>query len=257
MRIAIWNINGNAGKSTLANRVLLPRLPSDAEVIYVESDNSIPGKIAGAKEFQAETDDWSELLEYLSNNIVDHDIIVDIGSTDSKKVKSLFIEYAGSLDEFDLFVVPHSPDCKQVDTALTIDFLQEKGIPRNKIKLVFNNIVGGSNPERTFADIYNYWLKHENCIFDSRASISQTALFKRIEGTEWTVESLVADETDWNEKIKKASPQKDDPKVKEAIDYYSWMKINKMQAITMNKQFNSMFELVMAPCAEDDLTNPA
>ena len=82
MRIAVWNMNGNVGKSTFANKVMHPRLAKDGEIIYVESDNTVPGKIAGSKEFEANAIDWAVLTEYLSANVVGHDIVVDIGSTD-------------------------------------------------------------------------------------------------------------------------------------------------------------------------------
>ena len=132
MRIAVWNMKGNVGKSKFANKVMHPRLAKDAEIIYVESDNTVPGKIVGSKEFEANANDWAELTEYLSANVVGHDIVVDIGSTDSKKVKALFVEFEGSLDEFDLFVVPHSPDGKQEDTALTMIFCKPRAFRQKK-----------------------------------------------------------------------------------------------------------------------------
>ena len=245
MRIAVWNMNGNVGKSTFANKVMHPRLAKDAEIIYVESDNTVPGKIVGSKEFEANANDWAELTEYLSANVVGHDIVVDIGSTDSKKVKALFVEFEGSLDEFDLFVVPHSPDGKQDDTALTIDFLQAKGIPAEKIKLIFNNVPIDSKIEKIFADLFDYHTKSNNFILVKNAVISKTSLFDRLNGSDLTIESILLDDADWQQKIIDAHPKKDDPEVKEAITYYSWMKTNKMLAKRLSTEFDSVFKIIM------------
>jgi hypothetical protein len=245
MRTLIWNINGNAGKSTNSNLVFFPRMKKGAEVIYVESDNSIPGEIAGSKKLQATSEDWEELTEYLAENIVDHDIIVDIGSSDSKKTKELFTEFAGSLDQFDLFIVPHSPDCKSMDTALTIDFLHNKGIPKEKIKMLFNIVPTGTNLEKVFADLFAYHKENDNFILDPRAVVYKTNLFDRIKETDDTVESIVSDKTDWQKKIIEAHPKKDDPKVKEQIGYYVWMNTNKMLAKTLVADFDKVFKIIM------------
>lgn len=244
MRICVWNINGNAAKSTDTNFVLYPRLPG-AEVIYVESDNSIPGKISGCKEFEATTEDWAELVEYLTANVVDHDIIVDIGSTDSKKTKSLFMEFPGSLDEFDLFIVPHSPDCKSEDTALTIHFLQNKGVPADRIRMVFNIVPTGAKLEKIFADLFAYHSENKNFVLNTSAVVYKTGLFERIKNTDNTVESIIADKTDWKQKIIDAHPKKEDPKIKEAIAYYSWMNTNRMQATALIADFDRAFDAIM------------
>lgn len=246
MRIAFWNINGNVGKSTITNMVMKSRLPEDAEVIYVESDNTIPGKIQGCKEFEAIKEDWAQLVEYLAANVVDHDIVVDIGSTDSKKVKALFVEFDGSLDEFDLIVVPHSPDGKQEDTALTVRFLSKLGVAKNKIKVVFSIIPTGSKPEKLFRDLFAEFEKEELCIVQSDAIISHTPLFGRIKGTEHTMESILSDKTDWQKEIIDATPKNDDPKVKEAITYFAWMKTNKMLATKLSSEFDSVFKKIMS-----------
>lgn len=256
MRTCVYSINGNAGKSTNTNYVLFPRMPKGAEVIYVESDNSIPGKIAGSKEIEATTEDWADLVEYLSANIVGHDIIVDIGSTDSKKVKALFTEFHGSLDEFDLFIVPHSPDCKSVDTALTIDFLQNKGIPANKIRMVFNSVPTGAKLEKIFADLFAYHATNKNFVLNTSAVIYKSGLFERIHDTENTVESLINDKTDWKQKIIDAHPRKDVPEIKEAISYYSWMNTNKMMAISLVSDFDRAFKAIMAePTPSKEVAN--
>jgi MinD-like ATPase involved in chromosome partitioning or flagellar assembly len=244
-RILVWNINGNAGKSTNTNMVFYPRLKPGAEVIYVESDNSIPGEIADSKKYEATAEEWAELVGYLAENVVGHDIIVDIGSSDSKKTKALFKEFAGSLAEFDLFIVPHSPDCKSVDTALTIDFLQREGIEKEKIKMIFNMVPTGAKLEKVFPELFDYHKQNNNFVLDESAVIYKTTLLDRIKDSNETVESIVADNTDYQKAIIEAHPQKDDPQVKEKIAFYSWMKTNKMLAKALSQDFDKVFKVVM------------
>ncbi len=254
MRSVVLNLNGNVGKSTACNEVVYPRLPKGTEVIYVESDNSIPGKIAGSKEIEATSEEWAWLIEYLATNIVDHDIIVDIGSTDSKKIKALFTEFHGSVDEFDLFIVPHSPDGKSEDTALTIDFLQNMGVPAEKIKMIFNMVPVGAKLEKIFADLFAYHEEHKNFVINTSAVIYKTGLFERIKNTDNTVESINLDKTNWTQQIIDAHPKKDDPKVKEAIAYYSWMKTNKMMATSLVADFDRAFKAVMGKPLQAEAT---
>ena len=251
MRIAFWNMNGNVGKSTLVNMMMKPRLPKNAEVIYVESDNTVPGKIAGCKELNATKEDWAELVNHLITNIFDHDIVVDIGSTDSKKVKALFVDFEGSLDEFDMIIVPHSPEAKEEDTAITLRFLHGLGVPANKITLMFSMVPSDTKLAKTFSALFADLEKEpvDNkpriCNIAIDAVISDNALFKRIKGSEHTIESLLADETNWNDEIQKLREIKDKQKAQELMTYFAWMKITTMLAKKMNADFDSVFKILM------------
>lgn len=244
MRMCIFNNNGNVAKSTFANYVAYPRLGSDAEMIYVEDNNTIRGQVKGAKVYSATPEDFAEMIEYLSTNIVGHNIIVDFGSTESKVVRNLFVDCQGSWDEFDVFVVPHSPDAKQEDTALSLEFLSGLGVPSEKIQLIFTIVPSGKKPEKLFPSLFEYVKEKNNCVVDTHAVIYKTPLFDRIAGTDHTIESILADTTDWQQKIIDAHPEKETKK--DEISFYAWMKYNRGLAIMLVKDFDKVFDLVMS-----------
>ena len=65
--------------------------------------------------------------------------IIDVGASNVEEFLKLMQRYSSSHEEFDYFVIPVVKERKQqVDTMNTIRALAELGIPKNKIRLVFN-----------------------------------------------------------------------------------------------------------------------
>lgn len=249
-RIGIFNINGNVAKSTTANYLYGPRILSKGgEIIYVESDNSIPGKIPGMKVFSME--DFGEVQEYLSITLK-HDVVVDFGSTDSKKLKSLFIEYAGSHEEFDMFVVPASPESKHDDTASTIAFLRKLGVPAENIKLLFTMVPIGGNIEKIFVDLIDYVKEQKLCEVNPKLVIYFSPLFARIKGTDLTLTSILEDATDWKQEVIKTSEfdeatatPKEKTKNKEIRDYCGQQMTIKKLALGVKRDMDECFKILM------------
>lgn len=251
MIIGVKNDNGNVGKTTTAIRIVLPRLQNNPEIIYCESGNSIPGKIHSTahgpcKEFSATQEEFTDMIEYLLINAVDHDILVDFGSTDSEIMRSLFIECVGSVQAFDLFIIPTSPDAKQLDTLKTIKFLELQGVPAERIRLVFTIFPAGKKLERVFAEIFEAHAAHPNFVLDRTAVLYKTLLFDRLAGSGYTVEDMLADKTDWRQKIIEAHPNRDSTEVQEQIKFYTWMNINRGYATSLMQDFENVFKSTTA-----------
>jgi hypothetical protein len=136
MKILCASRSGNVGKSTLARHLLAPRL-GDAAIVPVESinaDESDENAVRGAQ--------FAHVQDFLLS--VDS-AVVDLGASNFEDFFSLMHTYAGSHEDFDLFIVPTVPESKQErDTVMTIKSLTELGVPPNKILTVFNKI---SRPE--------------------------------------------------------------------------------------------------------------
>src|SRR4051795_9364625 len=132
MKVAVINFSGNVGKTTVARHLLLPRIKG-AELIAVESLN------AGESEGQAlRGRQFGELQEYLQT--VDN-VVVDIGASNVEELLGLMTRYRGSHEDFDYFVIPTVPALKQQqDTIATLAQLARIGIPRAKLKIVFNQV---------------------------------------------------------------------------------------------------------------------
>lgn len=239
-KIGVININGNVAKTTTTNHVLHPGLGSDAEIIYVESVNGIPGKIEGMRIVDVE--EFGEVQEFLSTTYT-HSVIVDFGANDAKRLKALFLQYPGSQDEFDMFVVPASPNSKHEDTAKTIEFLSNLGVPSEKIRMLFTLVPIGANIEKLFADLIEYHHENQNFVLDKRAVVYLSPLFDRIKDTDLTLTSILEDDTDWKAKVIDASADK--IKNKEKIDYYGQRMTIKKLALGVKRDMDAAFKFLM------------
>jgi hypothetical protein len=132
MKILVANRSGNVGKSTIARHLLAPRMPG-AEMVTVESinsDESDEGAIRGEQ--------FAHIQDFL---LTVDTAIVDVGTSNFENFYALMKKYAGSHEDFDLFVVPTMPDSKQErDTVMTIKDLADLGVPAKKIVTLFNLI---------------------------------------------------------------------------------------------------------------------
>jgi len=141
MKVLVCSRSGNVGKSTLVRHLLAPRL-GNAPIVPVESINADE-----ADEQAVRGKQFAHVQDFLLS--VDS-AVVDLGASNFEDFFSLMSTYAGSHEDFDLFVVPVVPESKQErDTVMTIKSLSELGVPAEKIITVFNKI---TRPEEIDTD---------------------------------------------------------------------------------------------------------
>lgn len=140
MKAMILNSSGSVGKSTLVRELFAPRL-NDVLIVEVEGQNT------SSKDFNTNKKYYD--LKVFDNNfenlyidlIEKENILVDVGAS---QIENFFVELdkiAGAEMLFDYFIVPTMPtDKAQNDTIKTLVFLQNKGIPLDKIKVIFNGV---------------------------------------------------------------------------------------------------------------------
>ena len=140
MKIMVLNNSGSVGKSTITRELLSPRL-NNPLIIEVEGQNvstkdfNVSNKYFDLKVFDNDFDDL-----YL--DLVERDnVIVDVGASQLEKFFNEFDKVAGIETLFDYFIVPTIlTDKSQTDTAKTVMFLINKGIEKDKIKVIFNAV---------------------------------------------------------------------------------------------------------------------
>ena len=167
MKVAVLNFSGNVGKTTVAAHLLKPRM-GDAPIFSVESlnvdasDNGLDvEKLRGSR--------YKELTDQLMHL---DSAIIDVGASNVEEFLKLMQRYSNSHEEFDYFVVPVVKERKQqVDTMNTIRALAELGIPKNKIRLVFNKIDTNDSIEEDFTHIFGYAEAEDSFVIDPAASI--------------------------------------------------------------------------------------
>lgn len=133
------------------------------------------------------------------------DAVIDIGASNVEDFVNLMKQYKGSHEDFDYFVIPTVSKAKQQrDTISTIDALAEIGVPAKKIRLVFNMVEIDETPERIFSGLFEYQASAKNFTIRPEAVIHVNDIYGKLKGTETGIKEVLADPTDYKEKIKSA-----------------------------------------------------
>jgi len=203
MKIAILNFSGNVGKSTVAKFLLIPRYP-DAIHITIETINSDTGDENSSIQLKGkEVDTVQEQL------LINDDVIVDVGASNVEQFITGMKLFAGSIDDFDLFLVPVTPEKKQqIDTVTTVDTLLDMGVPTDKIKIIFNKVQADMKVGDEFYALIQY-LTTINIQVSVDSYIPESTFFESANESGDTVESILDDDTDYRALIK-ASDSKEE-----------------------------------------------
>lgn len=229
MYVMVTNFSGNVGKSTLTRYMLSPRM-ENAKAIPIETINAHDGD----SDDNLKGKQYGQLIEGLA--LFDN-AIVDVGSSNVADTISLMQQYKGSHEIFDYFVVPVIHRDKQIkDTISTIEALAAIGVPREKIRLVFNMVENSEvQLERDFWSLFAYHKAEKTFTLNKNAVVYQHDFFSRATGKDITVESVLDDKTDFNALIKAASTPEE--KVK-----YSQQRALKWLAAELQETLDAAFK---------------
>ncbi|EGQ8399445.1 StbB family protein [Vibrio parahaemolyticus] len=188
MKICVINFSGNVGKSVVSQHLLKPRL-ENSEIIAVESINS-----DGTNDEKIKGKRFSDIMD----KVMEHDnAIIDVGASNVEEFIQQMNKAIGSHEEFDYFVVPTIFKNKQItDTVATIEALEEMGIEKERIRVLFNLINEDIILRKDFAAIFendDLAVVNHNCV------IQENELFNRLHEVEnfTSIADLVNDQTDY------------------------------------------------------------
>jgi len=146
MKVAVINFSGNVGKSTIAAHLLKPRM-NDAKIFSIETLNDDASR-EGVDVENYKGKQFNTLMEEI---ILEKECIIDVGASNVEDFCQLMSQHKGSSKKFDYFVVPTVGEKKQIyDTIKTVDTLASMGIPRKRIKVIFNKIEVDDSVEQEF-----------------------------------------------------------------------------------------------------------
>lgn len=133
VKVVVLNYSGNVGKTTLCQTLLLPRI-QNASYYKVETINSTGNddgdQVAAAR--------FNKLIEDIS---IEDSAVVDVGSSNVEMFISKMLEFKGSHEEIDYFIIPVTPDEKQVRDTLSIySTLIGHGVDKDSIKIIINRV---------------------------------------------------------------------------------------------------------------------
>lgn len=192
MKIAVLNIAGNVGKSTIARYLIAPRIGAEEQVFSVRFYGS-------ARENAYKGIEFDDLIVNMA--IVD-DVVVDVDVSElSDFIKSMHRQ-RGSHQDFDFFIIPTLSGKKQIsETIFTIEKLHKIGVEKSRIRVIFNCVDLSDDVIRNIEP----FIKHSSTSGYyplSCAFLESHDFFPK--ANEVSVNAILADVTDYRALIKSA-----------------------------------------------------
>jgi hypothetical protein len=231
MKVVVINFSGNMGKTTLSGHMLQPRM-NNAPIFSIETINS-NGTADGLELEQMRAKRFGDLDEKM---LMLDNAIVDVGSSNVEEYMKQMQQYSGSHEEIDFFIVPALKERKQqADTINTIMALSRVGVPRKKIRLIFNKVDLDDTIEEEFASLFGLAELHKNFIINPDAVIYYSEVFEKLKSVGKSLGDITKDETDYRELMRSSS----DPDEKE---YCRKMVQLKRLATSANNNLDTAFK---------------
>lgn len=235
MKVAVINFSGNVGKTTVAAHLLKPRM-DDAPIYSIESLN-VDASGNGLEVEKLRGQKFGELQDHLMNL---DSAIVDVGASNVEEFLKRMQQYAGSHEEFDYFLIPVVKESKQqADTINTIRALAGIGIPRTKIRTVFNKLDTNETVAEEFPALFGLVKSEKSFTLNPDAVVYTNEVFERLKSVGKSLGQVTADPVDYRAKLRETS----DPEEKENCVR---MVALKRLAITANKNLDDAFKAAFA-----------
>ena len=198
MKVAVLNFSGNVGKTALASNLLKPRM-LNASVYAIESINSDEGS-NGVSVEKMRGRHYGELQERL---MALDSAIVDVGASNVEEFLKLMQQYHGSHEEFDYFIVPVVKEKKQMaDTVNTIRVLSSIGVPRQKIRIIFNMVEMDDVIEDEFAPLFGLVALEKSFTLNPKAVVYANEVFDKLREIGKSLVEVDADATDYRARLR-------------------------------------------------------
>ncbi|MDF4820335.1 StbB family protein [Vibrio parahaemolyticus] len=188
MKVCVINFSGNVGKSVISQHLLKPRM-ENSEIIAVESINS-----DGTNDEKIKGKRFTDIMDKV---MVNDNVIVDVGASNVEDFIQQMNKAIGSQEDFDYFVVPTIHKNKQItDTVVTIEALNEMGIEKERILVLFNLIDHDISIKEDFEFIFEC---SEIAVINPNAAVQENELFNRLHEIDdfVSIAQVVNDDTDY------------------------------------------------------------
>lgn len=241
MNIALINLSGNVGKSTLAVHLFAAMRPG-AKIISVESINaSDADTVEGIEVEEIEASSFRDIFKELM--MTQGDVILDVGASNVTRFMAEMRKFKSAVHEIDWIIVPVVPQEKQQrDTISTLEWLAERGFDPKRIRIIFNQYLNDGVPlPSAFPQIYGYLESTGNrAAYQPEAVIVSNELFDRVKATGKTIRELAEDKTDWRAKRAEARAAGDQSGMEDAVDG----QINKDLAQTAQENLAEVWKII-------------
>lgn len=235
MKVAIMNFSGNVGKTTVASHLLKPRM-GDAKIFSIESINTG----ADADGLDVEKMKGKKFGDLIDEIMPLSSAIIDVGASNVEDFLKLMQQYDGSHEEFDFFVIPVVKEKKvQADTVNTIRSLQKLGVPKAKIRMVFNKLEVDESVSDEFAAMFGLAESENSFVVRSDAVIYSNEVFERLKSVSKSLGEVTADGVDYRARLRVAKTEDDE-------DFCIRMIALKRLAVTANRNLDDVYRTLFA-----------
>jgi hypothetical protein len=229
-KVATINYSGNVGKTMIAAHMLKPRM--DVDRIFSYDTVNIDASADGVDVEKVKGKHFRSMLEELMQ--VDN-AIIDVGAANVEEFLLRMAQFEGSHEEIDFYVVPVVPDRKQQgDTVNTIRALSKMGVPKSKIRLVFNRVDVDESVDEDFHALFGLAKTEKSFVLNPDAVIYASEVFTLLKPLGKTVGDIMADQTNYREQLRQLT----DPAQREAC---ARMISIQRAAIPTNRNLDAVF----------------
>lgn len=230
MKVVVINFCGNVGKTTISGQLLKPRM-NNAPIFSVESLNVD----ATSDGIQVERFKGKKFGELIDGIMLAKDAIIDVGASNVEEFIKFMQQYDSSHEEFDYFLIPVLKERKvQVDTVNTIRALSALGIPRSKIRVVFNKVDADESLKEEFSILFDLSHKEDSFTLVPEAIIHSNEVFEKLKVLGKSLGEINSDETNYRAQLREASTEADQNRLLRLIAI-------KRLAVTANRNFDEAF----------------
>lgn len=235
MKVVVINFSGNVGKTTIAAHLLKPRM-ADAAIFSVESLN-IDAAASGVEVERMRGRKYGLLTEQMMQL---DSAIIDVGASNVDEFLKRMQQYHGSHDEFDYFVVPVVRERKQQgDTMNTIRALSGLGVPRHRIRVLFNKADPDEDLEDEFGELFNLEHAERSCTVNPSAVVYENEVFDKLRLAGKSLVDVTNDDTDYRSRLREARDT-------QHKDHCVRMVALKRLAVTANRNLDEAFGALFA-----------
>ena len=215
MKRAVLNLAGTVGKTTVVGHMLAPRMPG-ATVLAIESINAAADSLG----IEIEKVKGDQFRRIFADLVTMDDAIVDIGASNIEDFLSGLAQFRGSHLEIDQYIVPVIPENKvQAETIATVKMLSGIGVPRDRIRIVFNRV--RTDPQDEFPQVWAFAAAERACVADPAAAILENEVFDLLGQRGLTLAAALADTTDYRAKLRELGRDGDPALWQEYMDLHT------------------------------------
>lgn len=239
-KIAVLNLSGNVGKTTLTKNLLRAYMP-DAKLISVETINN--SDALNVEHFEVEELNASQFRNIYRELMAGDAVILDVGASNCEKFMEEMTKFKSSVSELDLVLVPTVPDVKQQkDTITTIEWLHKLGVPADRIRPIFNQYNGEQKINEAFAHVIGYSLTdgQKTATWLPHVVIENNDVFEMANTQKRTVLDIANDTTDWKAARQAAKEAKDMDALELAMDGQMAHDLAQSACANLNKGFDDL-----------------